>query len=47
VPVKIGAAGVEEIFQLTLTSDEQAALEKSAGSVKGLVETMAGFREQG
>ena len=46
VPVKLGSAGVEEIYQLTLTSDEQAALEKSAGSVKGLVETMAGFREQ-
>jgi malate dehydrogenase len=43
VPIKIGAAGVEEIYRLTLTSDEQAALEKSAGSVKGLVETMAGF----
>jgi malate dehydrogenase len=46
VPIKIGAAGVEEIYQLTLTSEEQTALEKSAGSVKGLVETMAGFREQ-
>jgi malate dehydrogenase len=46
VPVKLGTAGVEEIYQLTLSADEQAALEKSAGSVKGLVETMAGFAEQ-
>ena len=46
VPIKIGAAGVEEIYQLTLTDDEQAALEKSASSVKGLVDAMAGMREQ-
>ncbi len=46
VPIKIGAAGVEQIFELTLTDDEKAALEKSAGAVKGLVDTMASFREQ-
>ncbi len=46
VPVKIGAAGVEEIYQLTLTGDEQTALDKSAGSVQGLVETMASFSKE-
>ncbi len=40
VPVKLGASGLEQIVQLTLTSDEQAALEKSASSVQGLVDAM-------
>lgn len=40
VPVKLGANGLEQIVQLTLTSDEQAALEKSASSVQGLVDAM-------
>lgn len=34
VPVVLGAAGVEKILEVTLTSDEQAALEKSAGAVR-------------
>src|SRR6476660_5950517 len=37
VPVKLGEKGVEEIIQIKLTSDENAALQKSAGSVKELV----------
>jgi len=37
VPVKLGAKGVEEIIQIKLTADENAALEKSAGSVRELV----------
>src|SRR6516164_2725330 len=37
VPVKLGAAGIEEIVQIKLTADEQAALQKSADSVKELV----------
>src|SRR5215218_6483554 len=41
VPAKLSAVGVEEIIQIRLTSDEQAALEKSAGAVKSLVEAMA------
>jgi malate dehydrogenase len=40
VPVKLGARGVEEIIQIKLTPEEQAALQKSADSVKGLVQTI-------
>jgi malate dehydrogenase len=40
VPVVLGAAGVERIIEVTLTDDEQAALLKSAVSVRDLVETM-------
>ena len=36
VPVKLGARGVEEIIQIVLTADEQAALMKSADAVKEL-----------
>ena len=34
VPVKLGAAGAEEIIQIKLNADEQAALNKSATDVK-------------
>jgi len=37
VPCKLGSAGIEEIIQIKLTADEQAALQKSADSVKELV----------
>jgi len=37
VPVKLGSAGVEEIIQIKLTAEENAALQKSSGSVKELV----------
>ncbi|MFZ5563249.1 MAG: malate dehydrogenase, partial [Thermodesulfobacteriota bacterium] len=40
VPVKLGAAGVEEVIQIKLTADEQAALNKSAQAVQGLVDTL-------
>ena len=40
VPVILGAAGVERIIEVALTADEQKALQTSAGSVRGLVETM-------
>jgi malate dehydrogenase len=40
VPVKLGAKGVEQIIELELTQDEQAALQKSADSVKELVGVM-------
>jgi len=36
VPVKLGRRGVEEIVQLSLSKDEQAALANSAASVKEL-----------
>ena len=37
VPVKLGAKGIEQIIQIKLTSEEQAALKKSADAVKELV----------
>ncbi len=40
VPVKLGARGVEEIFQIKLTADEDAALKKSAAAVKELVDVI-------
>jgi malate dehydrogenase len=40
VPVKLGARGVEEIIQITLTPEENAALQKSAGAVKELVDVI-------
>jgi malate dehydrogenase len=36
VPVKLGARGVEQIIQIKLTAEEDAALKKSAGAVKEL-----------
>jgi malate dehydrogenase len=41
VPIKLGANGVEQIIEIKLTSDESAALNKSAGAVRDLVEAMA------
>jgi len=38
VPVKLGARGIEQIVEIKLTSEEQAALEKSAAAVRELVE---------
>jgi malate dehydrogenase len=37
VPCKLGEKGLEEIIQIKLTPEEQAALERSAGAVKELV----------
>ena len=36
VPVKLGAKGVEEIVQITLTEEEDQALKKSAAAVQEL-----------
>ena len=36
VPVKLGAGGVEDIIEITLTEEETAALMKSANAVQGL-----------
>jgi malate dehydrogenase len=36
VPVKLGANGIEEIIEITLTDDEKAALQKSADAVQEL-----------
>jgi len=40
VPVKLGAGGVEDIIQINLTETEKAALLKSAGAVKELVDVI-------
>jgi malate dehydrogenase len=40
VPVKLGARGVEQIVQIKLTPEENAALQKSAGAVKELVDVI-------
>jgi len=40
VPVKLGARGMEQIVQIKLTSEEDAALKKSAGAVKELVDVI-------
>ncbi len=37
VPCKLGAGGIQQVIQITLTAQEKAALEKSAGAVKELV----------
>jgi malate dehydrogenase len=40
VPVKLGAKGIEEIIQIKLTPEEDAALKKSAAAVKELVDVI-------
>lgn len=40
VPVKMGAGGVEEILEIELSTEEAAALKKSADSVAELIDTM-------
>ncbi len=37
VPVKLGARGIEKIYEITLDGEEQAALEKSARAVEELL----------
>ncbi|TCZ75302.1 malate dehydrogenase [Paenibacillus albiflavus] len=40
VPTLLGANGIEKIFELELTPDEQSALEKSTQSVRSVVEVV-------
>jgi malate dehydrogenase len=40
VPVKLGARGIEQIYQLSLTADESAALKNSAAAVQDLVDVL-------
>ncbi|MBM3942671.1 MAG: malate dehydrogenase [SAR202 cluster bacterium] len=47
VPVKLGAGGMEQVIQIKLTRDEQAALKRSAASVKELVDVMRKAKGQG
>jgi malate dehydrogenase len=44
VPVKLGAAGVEEIIELDLGDDERSELAKSADAVREVVGVLAGSR---
>ncbi|MBM3752353.1 MAG: malate dehydrogenase [Acidobacteria bacterium] len=40
VPVKLGASGIEKIYEVKLTDDEQAAITKSAAAVKELIDVL-------
>jgi malate dehydrogenase len=40
VPVKLGAAGLEQVIEIKLTDEEKAGLDKSANAVKELVESL-------
>jgi len=40
VPVKLGASGIEKIYEVMLTTDERAMLNKSAASVQELVDVL-------
>jgi malate dehydrogenase len=40
VPVKLGAKGIEQIIEVKLEADEQAALNKSAAAVQDLVDVI-------
>ena len=40
VPVKLGANGIEQIIEIKLTADEEAALNKSAAAVQELVDVI-------
>jgi malate dehydrogenase len=40
VPVKLGDRGIEQIYQIKLTAEEQAKLQKSADSVQELVNVL-------
>jgi len=46
VPVKLGAGGIEKIFEAKLTEEESAALQKSAAAVGELVDVMASKLDQ-
>jgi malate dehydrogenase len=41
VPAVLGAGGLEKVFEIKLTADEQAAFDRSAAAVRELVETLA------
>jgi len=40
VPVKLGAAGIEQVIEIKLNEEEKKALHRSADAVRGLVEDM-------
>jgi len=40
VPVKLGSSGVEQVIEITLTDEENKALQNSAKAVQGLVDDL-------
>lgn len=40
VPIKLGAGGMKQVIEITMTDEENAALQKSASAVRELVEAM-------
>jgi malate dehydrogenase len=40
VPCKLGANGIEKVYEIRLQDDEKAALAKSAGAVKDLIDVI-------
>jgi malate dehydrogenase len=40
VPVKLGKNGIEQIIEISLTTDERAALQKSAAAVQELIDVL-------
>ena len=40
VPVKLGSRGIEKVYELKLTPEEKAELDKSAGAVKELIDVL-------
>ena len=40
VPVKLGRAGIEQVYEVDLDDDEQAALAKSADAVRDVVSVL-------
>jgi malate dehydrogenase len=40
VPVVLGAGGMERVFEITLTADEQAAFDRSAAAVRELADKL-------
>ena len=47
VPIKVGAGGMEQVIEITLTDQEQAALNASADSVQELVDVMRKAKAEG
>ena len=47
VPVKLGAGGLEQIIEISLTDEERAALDKSAANTREMVEVMRNAAAKG
>jgi len=46
VPVKLGAAGIEQVVEIPLTGDEKTAMQSSAAAVRELVEAMDRIKQE-